>query len=103
VHEGELWVDRATTAQIVSDAMNAPRGREAHPEHARIASLTTREREVIALVSQGSNNKAIAAHMKISDNTVRHHLTSIFSKLGVPDRLGLVIYAFRHKLVAQQA
>ena len=57
---------------------------------------------MIALVALGSNNKAIAARMTISDNTVRHHLTSIFGKLGVPDRLGLVVYAFRHKLVAQQ-
>ena len=35
----------------------------------------------------------------ISDNTVRHHLTSVFAKLGVSDRLSLVVYAYRHKLI----
>jgi DNA-binding NarL/FixJ family response regulator len=102
VHEGEPWVDGATHSQDVSDATSSPSDREVRPERARIASLTPREREVIALMARGSNNKAIAADMNISDNTVRHHLTSIFGKLGVPDRLGLVIYAFRHRLVAQQ-
>ncbi len=103
VYKGELCVDRAAASRIVSDATTSLPDREVHPERARIASLTAREKEVIALVARGCNNKSIAAHMNISDNTVRHHLTSIFGKLGVPDRLGLVIYAFRHKLVAQQA
>ena len=102
MHQGEECVDRTTAPEFVSDAPNRPPGSEGNPERARIASLTARERQVIALVALGSNNKAIAARMTISDNTVRHHLTSIFGKLGVPDRLGLVVYAFRHKLVAQQ-
>lgn len=98
VHGGELWVDRATTAQIIG-GMASRRAREAvDPDQAKIASLTPREREVVALVAKGHGNKAIADRMKISGNTVRHHLTSIFSKLEIADRLALVVYSFHHKI-----
>src|SRR5262249_6229389 len=98
VHDGELWVDRATTAHIVSALADKRTRAGADPEHAKIASLTPREREVVALAAKGHSNKAIAERMKISDNTVRHHLTSIFAKLGIADRLALVVYTFRHKI-----
>jgi two-component system, NarL family, nitrate/nitrite response regulator NarL len=98
VHEGELWIDRATTAQIIADMAGRRITGAGDPEQRKIASLTAREREVIALVAQGQSNKAIAARMKISDNTVRHHLTSIFSKLEITDRLALVVYTFHHKI-----
>lgn len=98
VHDGELWIARAASAQIIAD-MAARRGREsADPAQARIASLTPRERDVIRLVAEGLSNKAIAVRMQISDNTVRHHLTSIFSKLEIADRLALVVYTYHHKI-----
>lgn len=56
------------------------------------AELTQREREVIRLVSQGLSNKDIANQLSISDNTVRHHLTSIFDKVGVPNRKKLLVH-----------
>jgi DNA-binding NarL/FixJ family response regulator len=99
VHGGELWVERATTAQIITGLAARRVRTAADPEATRIASLTPREREVIALAAKGNSNKAIAERMKISDNTVRHHLTSIFAKLGVADRLALVVYTFRHRIV----
>lgn len=95
VRDGELWIDRLTTASLVVDA--AARRRDDR-EQAKIALLTERERDVIALVGIGLSNKAIATRMGISDNTVRHHLTSIFAKLGVADRLGLAVYAFQRTL-----
>jgi DNA-binding NarL/FixJ family response regulator len=64
----------------------------------KIASLTEREREVITLVGEGLKNKQIAARLFISETTVTHHLSSVFSKLEVSDRLELIIYAFRHGL-----
>jgi DNA-binding NarL/FixJ family response regulator len=64
----------------------------------KIASLTDREREVIALICEGLQNKLIGERLFISETTVRHHLTSIFDKLGVTNRLELVIYAYRHGL-----
>lgn len=57
------------------------------------AGLTQREREVIRLVGQGLSNKDIANQLSISDNTVRHHLTSIFDKVGVPNRKKLLVHA----------
>lgn len=102
VHEGELWIDRATTAMLISDVANGRRDTPTDPERAKIESLTRRELEVVTLVAIGLNNKAIAARMKISNTTVRHHLTSVFDKLGAHDRLELLIYAVRHKLAPAQ-
>ena len=55
-------------------------------------ALTEREREVIVLVGQGLSNKDIAYRLSISDSTVRHHLTSIFGKVGVPNRQKLLVH-----------
>ena len=57
--------------------------------------LTERKREIIRLVGQGLSNKDIADRLCISDSTVRHHLTSIFDKIGVPNRQKLLIHAHR--------
>jgi len=67
-------------------------------EDVKIARLTDREREVVELVGQGMRNQQIADKLCISVITVRHHLTSIFSKLEVGDRFELAIYSFRHGL-----
>ncbi len=56
-------------------------------------ALTDREREVISLVRQGLSNKTIAYQLSISDSTVRHHLTSIFDKVGVLNRQKLLVHA----------
>ena len=54
--------------------------------------LTEREREIVALVGQGLSNKDIAYQLSISDSTVRHHLTSIFGKVGVTSRQKLLVH-----------
>ena len=56
-------------------------------------ALTEREREIIRLVGQGLSNKDIAYELSISDSTVRHHMTSIFDKVGVPNRQKLLVHA----------
>ena len=58
-----------------------------------LASVSKREREVIALVAEGLSNKAIAKDLNITEKTVKAHLTNIFSKLGLKDRLQLALYA----------
>ncbi|MBO0720120.1 MAG: response regulator transcription factor [Blastocatellia bacterium] len=69
------------------------------PEEAvKIAQLTDREREVVALVGEGLRNQQIADRLFISVITVRHHISSVFSKLEVKDRFELAIYAYRHGL-----
>lgn len=63
------------------------------------ASLTKREQEIIALVGQALSNQDIADRLCISNMTVRHHLTSIFNKLGVTNRQKLLLRAHQHGLV----
>ncbi len=99
VHEGEMWLDRSMTAAVLEDLAHRRDSRKLDSEEAKIASLTGREREVIKAVGEGLKNKQIGERLFISDVTVHHHLTSIYSKLAVSDRLELVIYAYRHGLV----
>lgn len=94
VHAGELWLDRSKTASVLSHAMH--RGRD--PEIVKIESLTKREREIVVNVGEGLKNSVIAERLFISEATVRNHLTSILSKLGLGDRFELAVYAFRHEL-----
>jgi DNA-binding NarL/FixJ family response regulator len=61
-------------------------------------SLTEREREVVALVSKGLSNRDIAERLCITETTVRHHLTSIFDKLGVSNRQKLLLLALERGL-----
>jgi DNA-binding NarL/FixJ family response regulator len=64
----------------------------------KTARLTDREREVVELIGQGMRSQQIADKLCISVITVRHHLTSIFSKLELGDRFELATYSFRHGL-----
>lgn len=98
VYEGEKWFDRTLMSNVLSSVLNQRRAGEEDPEAPKIASLTAREREIVSLVCEGLKNKQIAERLFISDTTVRHHLTSIFSKLDVSDRLELVIYFYRYGL-----
>jgi len=97
VHAGEAWVDRATMGRVLVDLSRPVRPPD--DKAAKVATLTGRERQVIALIAEGLKNKQIAERLFISDTTVRHHLTVIFSKLGVSDRLELLILAYRLRLV----
>ncbi len=99
VQSGEAWLHRAIVATVLRDLVY-PKDPAVSvvtevPKHQRI---TEREREVISLVGEGLRNKQIAERLYISEATVRHYLTSIFEKLGVIDRLGLIIYAYQHGL-----
>lgn len=98
VYAGEIWLERTMTANIFKEFSSATYQR-GNPEELKIASLTDRERDVICLIGEGMKNKDIADSLFISESTVRHHLTSVYDKLGVSDRLELVIYAFKHDLV----
>jgi DNA-binding NarL/FixJ family response regulator len=60
-------------------------------------ALTEREREIIRLVEKGLSNKDIAYTLSITDSTVRHHMTNIFDKVGVPNRQKLLIHAHQFR------
>jgi two-component system nitrate/nitrite response regulator NarL len=97
VHAGEVWLERAMLARVLGQMTRG--SQQPDPEATKLPTLTKRERDVLALIGQGRRTREIAARLCISEITVRHHLTSIFNKLGVSDRLELVIYAYKHGLV----
>jgi len=66
----------------------------------RVESLTPRELQVLELVADGLPNKAIAAALGVSDETVKFHLTSVFGKLGASNRTDAVRLALRRGLLA---
>lgn len=105
VFAGEIWLDSHTTAAVMrqfatpgsemaAQASGGKGGRERSP-------LSTREREIVALVAQGYKNKEMAEKMFISEQTVKNHLHNIFDKLGVSDRLELALYAIHKGLHLQ--
>jgi DNA-binding NarL/FixJ family response regulator len=97
VDAGELWFERELVHAALRRATPAATPLDA--EAARIASLTAREREVVALLGEGLKNEQIAQRLSISEKTVRNHLSSVFDKLGVSDRLELLVFAYRRGLV----
>jgi len=97
VYQGEAWLDRLTLGNLLWQLSSHDKG-ELDPQRKKISSLTERERQVIILIAEGLKNKQIAERLFISPTTVTHHLSSIYSKLGVTDRLELVVYAFANKL-----
>jgi two-component system, NarL family, nitrate/nitrite response regulator NarL len=98
IHAGEVWLDRSMTASVLNALSPAGRAKKADPEAEKIKTLTARELEVIKLVGEGLKNRAIGERLFISEITVHHHLTAIYSKLEVTDRLELIIYAYRNGL-----
>ena len=102
IHAGELWVEQSIMAALIGELQRNKQNPYDSDEY-KIASLTAREREVIRLVGQGLRNKEIADRLHISETTVRHHLTAVFSKLAIADRLTLAIYAFKHGLAPAPA
>jgi two-component system, NarL family, nitrate/nitrite response regulator NarL len=99
VYEGEIWLDRLTTGRVFSKLLDHSNN-QVSPEAAKIASLTSREREIIdVMTKQGrSTNKEIAVYLNMSEHTLRNHLSSIYSKLEVENRLELVMYAVKHHI-----
>ena len=97
VMQGEMWFDAKLMSAVVQE-LTRPMDEEIQLEVEKIKTLSPREREVIVLVGEGLKNSAIAERLFISETTVRHHMTSVFSKLDLTSRLELVIFAFRHGL-----
>jgi two-component system nitrate/nitrite response regulator NarL len=65
--------------------------------------LTPRELEIIAKIAGGRSNKEVGEEFSISERTVKHHLTNIFTKLGVSSRLQLALFAVNHQLKGEQS
>lgn len=100
VHEGQLWVDRTTAGRVLVEFSRRRATQSVDPELVKLSKLTAREREVIAACSTnpGGSTKVIARTLRISENTLRNHLSSIYTKLGVTNRASLYSYAMRYGL-----
>ncbi len=97
VDAGEVWLDRFTMARLLSELSRG--GGKGTTDAPRVGRLTLRERQLIAVVGQGFGNGDIAIRLRISEATVRNHLTSIFKKLELHSRFELVMYALRNGLI----
>lgn len=98
VMTGQYWVGR----ESVSDLIRALRSLGTTPEpveRPRDFGLTRRELEIAALVTAGWSNPDIADRCSISEQTVKHHVSNIFDKLGVSNRLELALFAIHHKII----
>jgi DNA-binding NarL/FixJ family response regulator len=99
VLKGGIWVSRGALPRLLGRlqglAAKAPGahadGHGADDFEQRWGQLTTREREIARQVGDGANNKLIARNLRISDATIKAHLTSVFQKLGVEGRLQLAV------------
>ena len=77
--------------------MGEPQKEKAQPTEL-LAGLTRRERDIVNITLLGLKNRQVADRLFISETTVRHHLTSIFSKLGVRGRFELLRFAYQNGL-----
>jgi len=99
VMNGEYWVGRESVSDLVQYLRSlmessVPRARPAY-------GLTPRELQIVSAVVAGYANKEIAEHFKISEDTVKHHLSNIFDKVGVSTRLELALFAVNQSLPVQ--
>jgi DNA-binding NarL/FixJ family response regulator len=97
VAAGDALLSPSVTRRVVGQFAHRPV--PATPEHDRLTVLTDREREVVRLVATGLSNDEIAAELVISPLTAKTHITRSIAKLGVRDRVQLVIVAYQDGLV----
>lgn len=98
VASGSFWIG----PDAVSDLVEVLK-RLADAAGERRYGLTPRELEIIAAVVSGSSNRDIATRFSISEQTVKHHLTSIYDKLGVSTRLELALFALKQRILGDEA
>jgi two-component system nitrate/nitrite response regulator NarL len=97
VASGQYWVGEKAVDDVVATLARAP-ARSGRRSSDGIR-LTRRELDIVSLLMSGCPNKRIADECAIGQRTVKHHLTNVFGKLGVSNRLELVVFAIQHQLV----
>lgn len=107
VEEGGVWISNAALPGLLqrlrsksgatesAEPVVAPPSVPVHADINGVAGLTHREQEIARMVAAGDSNKVIARKLVISDRTVKSHLTTIFQKLNVHDRLQLALLVNR--------
>ncbi|OZC58270.1 DNA-binding response regulator [Rhodococcus sp. RS1C4] len=96
VHAGNSVIAASATTALLGHFTDTPATPQVPKE---FELLTARERELFHLAARGASNSEIAAQEFLSEATVKTHISRIFTKLGLRDRVQLVVYAFEHGLV----
>jgi len=97
VMSGEYWVGRESVSNLVQYLRTLMQSSSDEARQKKFG-LTPRELEIVSAVVAGYSNKEIAEYFKISEDTVKHHLSNIFDKLGVSTRLELALFAVNQAL-----
>ena len=97
-HEGNL-LEPLLADRLLDEFVSFSAKNEENPESAMFASLSPRETQILKLVAGGMPNKLIAAELKISEHTVRNHISNIFQKLQVNNRTEATVLAMKQGLV----
>lgn len=101
VMAGQYWMGREKVADLLESLTNRTSGSPNGPPENNF-DLTQRELQIISAIVEGESNKGIAKQFGLSEDTVKHHLTHIFDKLGVDSRLELAIFAMHRGLLARR-
>jgi two-component system, NarL family, nitrate/nitrite response regulator NarL len=96
----QYWVGRERVHDIVQHLRAATRRASESPTPAQ--RLTPRELQIVSAIVEGAGNKDIGQQFGLSEQTVKNHLSHIFDKVGVSNRLELALYAVHHKLLRQK-
>jgi two-component system, NarL family, nitrate/nitrite response regulator NarL len=99
VMKGEYWVGHERVQDIVEHLRRTED--DDHRGLTPAGRLTRRELQIVAAIVDGSSNKDIGQQFGLSQQTVKNHLSHIFDKLGVSNRLELALYAVHHKLLSR--
>ncbi|NUT58361.1 MAG: response regulator transcription factor, partial [Agromyces sp.] len=97
VHRGNQVIAASATRELFA---HVGRGSGRRPAPAAWSELTPREREIFALAARGLSNAEIAASEYLSEATVKTHVSRILAKLGLRDRVQLVVFAYEHDVPA---
>ena len=97
VMTGEYWVGHERVLDIVERLREV--GRPQDTEATPMTMLTRRELQIVAAIAEGASNKDIGQQFSLSEQTIKNHLSHIFDKVGVSNRLELALYAMHHRLL----
>jgi DNA-binding NarL/FixJ family response regulator len=98
VNDGQYWIGRDSVKDIIKTLRDLAASVR-NEQRKYMFGMTAREMEIVAAIAAGETNKDIAKRLSVSEETVKHHLTNIFNKLGVSQRLELALFALKHNLV----
>jgi DNA-binding NarL/FixJ family response regulator len=95
VMAGEYWIGHAGVAEMIEQLRTGGEHADSREDDSSLP-LSPREMEIVSSIADGCTNKEIAKTFSLSEQTVKHHLTRIFAKMGVSNRLELAIFAMQH-------